>query len=308
MFWMRSHLTSRVNDGFHVSAGKWEQVEGADGNIERKVSVPEPTMGDQVFWYLYSKRDVSDTADINEADEAKILFSACIRWGSYFATLVDRDAVPYNIEVKPNVSRISPDELERINVEASAALERWLIHKRADPEGYLQMLRAGKRYLPFISRQTRMSGWGQSAAFFSLANPGAKLGALLEKRAEDYGDVGREEVESNAYRVLANVIINACWNTNELIQSLCEGDDSYYPLSVSRFRPGEDTEIFRRISGCLKHSVWTVNDLYKEEDRKKFNERVRMYLLVPESGISPIGWSLDEKTRGIYLPGTEPKH
>ena len=50
-----------------------------------------------------------------------------LRWGSYLAVLLDRDKPLWSAVRSQGISRISDEEVARINIEASAALAEWKI-------------------------------------------------------------------------------------------------------------------------------------------------------------------------------------
>jgi len=73
-----------------------------------------------------------------------------LRWGSYLAVLLDRDKPLWPAAHAKGTSRISDEEMARINIEASAALAEWIDLHRADRGGrrYAQLVDRAVSYLP----------------------------------------------------------------------------------------------------------------------------------------------------------------
>lgn len=60
-----------------------------------------------------------------------------LRWGSYLAVLLDRSKPVWSETNSGAASRISDEEMARINIEASAAVEEWIDLYRNDRGGQL---------------------------------------------------------------------------------------------------------------------------------------------------------------------------
>ena len=78
-----------------------------------------------------------------------------VRWGSYFAVLVDRDKPVWREARSPETGRISNQEMARINVEASAALADWIDFYRED--------RGGRLYMQLVDRAGEPASQDRSA-------------------------------------------------------------------------------------------------------------------------------------------------
>jgi hypothetical protein len=53
----------------------------------------------------------------------------------------------------------------------------------------------------------------------------------------------------------------------------------------------------------LAQSILTVSALIHEKNERTWVERVLPFNLVPDLLVTPTGWSLDEQTRQVWLPG-----
>ncbi len=123
---VRESIRVRVNDEFVLDAGTREVVVGPRGH-EQLVHPPESTLVRQVVAYLRAKPTPRQQRRRSAAGiEGLAAAAVVLRWGSYLAVLVDRDKpVSPDAVQSTGASRISNDEMARINIEASAALADW---------------------------------------------------------------------------------------------------------------------------------------------------------------------------------------
>ena len=82
--------------------------------------------------------------------EGAAVTTTILRWGSYLAVLLDRNKPVWPEVQSTSSSRISDEEMARINIESSAALAEWIDIYRADPGGrqYTQLVDRAVYYLP----------------------------------------------------------------------------------------------------------------------------------------------------------------
>src|SRR5579863_10575459 len=132
-------LSVKVNDTLTLDAGWWEEKleETALGKPLpcRLIHPPEQTMHDQVLRHLEiisREARIPPKSQLNFGEVAIATIAVCLRWGTYFAALVNRDLPQWAAAFNPEVSCISDAEMARINIEASAALSDWIDLMRAD--------------------------------------------------------------------------------------------------------------------------------------------------------------------------------
>ena len=107
---------------------------------------------------------------------------------------------------------------------------------------------------------------------------------------------------SHPTRVLANALVNACWR-NGPVEDIHAGRSSACPLTQRRITPSEGRKLIRTTSGRLAHGLLAAFELVHEESERTWAERVLPYHLAQGLLVTPTGWSLDERTRPVWLPG-----
>jgi hypothetical protein len=116
----------RVTGELMLDAGSCETVLGPDGP-ERLIRPPATTLFHQVLAYLREKPDPPKPPSGSMVGREGIAAAALVlRWGSYLAVLLDHDKPVWAEADSPGTSRISDEEMARINIEASAALAHWI--------------------------------------------------------------------------------------------------------------------------------------------------------------------------------------
>lgn len=119
-------LRVQVNDELVLDAGTCEAVSGPQGP-ERILHPPKTTLFHQVLAYLEAKPEPPKRPFGPMAGREGVAAAALtLRWGSYLAVILDRDKPLWPEVSSPDTSRISDEEMARINIEASAALAEWV--------------------------------------------------------------------------------------------------------------------------------------------------------------------------------------
>lgn len=297
----RKLLEVRVNEDFVLDAGWWEEVADDSGQIRRLVHPPERTMFEQVVDYLETSPREPGDPWTGLGEEAIAVTAVCLRWGSYLAVLLDRNK-PVSTEARQkNLSRITDTEMARISIEASAALERWIDIMRTDSRRYRLLVRAASR-LPMTRRTVRRDRRG---FLLALLHPEIRDEVMAQVQG-DWGRCKRAETEAHPTRVLANALINSCWR-NGPIEDIHAGRLSTYPLTQRRVTPSEERSLIRTTAGRLATAMLVVDTLVRERGKLTWPERVLPFHLVPDLLITPSGWTLNECTREVWLPGPEPE-
>src|SRR5207245_8576801 len=144
----------------------------------------------QVLSYLEeTTRDekVPSKSQLHFGEVAIATVALCIRWGSYFAVLTNRDLPQWAAAFDPEISCIGDGEMARINIEASAALSGWIDLMRADQPRFRKLVRAALRLLPFPIAQLDGSTYYHRFRAFRAVNSALGSPHLLESFARDCG-------------------------------------------------------------------------------------------------------------------------
>lgn len=300
---MRNPLKVRVNDELVLDAGWWEEVtDASSGETTRRVHPPPVTMFEQVLAYL-DCREPAHTGykPWRIGEEAIAAVAVCLRWGSYLAILADRDKRPaFNAGAK-GLSRIADGEMARINIEASAALERWIDLRRSERERYELLVHLAVDHLPMPRKTTRVGK--EHPRLMQLAQPGVAdqlmsviPSAKLEKAAS--------EARAHPTRVLANAMINYCWR-NGPIENTHAGADYSYPMTERRIAPSEERLLVRETAAAFAQGMLALDCLMGTDNTRDWFDSVLPFHLADLLLVTPSGWSQTEKTRSLELPGRE---
>src|SRR5260370_16775406 len=120
-------LTIKVNDQFTIDAGSWQECAEEDQIPYRLVSPPQTTMCHQVLSYLEeATRDqkVPPKSQLHFGEVAIATVSVCLRWGTYFAVLTNRDLPDFTPPFYPEAISFFNGEIPPLNIDPSAALPR----------------------------------------------------------------------------------------------------------------------------------------------------------------------------------------
>ncbi|HVI05688.1 MAG TPA: hypothetical protein VM711_06305, partial [Sphingomicrobium sp.] len=183
----------RVNAELMLDAGTCEEVTGPHGS-ERLIRPPGATLFHQVLAYLRAKPDPPKSLSGSMVGREGVAATAVIlRWGSYLAILLDRDKPVWPEVNSASTSRISDDEMARINIEASAALAEWIDIYRTDPRGpqYKQLVDRAVYYLPMPKKTSKF----RAAEFAALAVP-----AIAARVVQAADTTRRERVRADTER------------------------------------------------------------------------------------------------------------
>lgn len=119
-----TRLLVHANDELVLDAGRLERSDQGKGS-EILIRPPEVTLFHQVLAYLRTKRDPPGRLPGSVAGREGVAAAAVtLRWGSYLAVLLDRHKSVWPVARSLGRSRISDEEMARINIESSAASVR----------------------------------------------------------------------------------------------------------------------------------------------------------------------------------------
>lgn len=294
---MRERLQVRVNDELALDAGTYEEATGSGGR-EWLIHPPERTLFHQVLAYLQTKPDppapLSGTMIGREGVAAAALV---LRWGSYLAVLLDPDKPIWPAVRSPGTSRISDDEMARINIEASAALAEWIDIYRGDPRLHQQLVDRAIGYLPMPNRTASKL---KVKEFSALAIP--EMAARVVQAA-DAERLARVQADAGRWpsRIFANALVNTAWR-NGPVEDVHAGYVQGYPLAQRRVTPEEERELMRFASDGMALGMTLCWSLTSEHSRRSWPERVLPYGLAELLMITPSRWTLTEASREIRLP------
>ncbi|MCG8425124.1 MAG: hypothetical protein MJE77_45165 [Proteobacteria bacterium] len=294
-------LNVRVNAEFLLDAGAWCLDADNEGRILRRVLPPKRTLFEQIIDYLTSQSTYRNYSGLRTGREAVAMMAVCVRWGSYFAILADRDK-PLWAQAKPNrCSRIHDSEMARIQIEASAAVAQWIGFMRSEPNRYYQLVDLALHYLPMPLQTTTIER--DPPNLLVLTRP--QVADELIQRQLARTTALSPAVEAHPNRVLANAIVNYCWR-NGPVEGIHAGYASTYPLTQRRITPSEERLLIRKTSARFAQGILAVFGLQQEQDNRTWPEQVLPFQLATHWGVTPTRWSLTERTREIELTGAEP--
>ena len=287
----------RVNAELMLDAGTCEEVTGPHGS-ERLIRPPGTTLFHQVLAYLRAKPDPPKSLSGSMVGREGVAATAVIlRWGSYLAILLDRDKPVWPEVNSASTSRISDDEMARINIEASAALAEWIDIYRTDPGGpqYKQLVDRAVYYLPMPKKTSKF----RAAEFAALAVPA--IAARVVRAADTTRrERVRADTERHPSRVLANALVNTVWR-NGPIEDIHAGGFRGYPLDQRRVTPAEERELMGFVSEGLALGMTVCLQLALEQPRRTWSQQVLPYGLAELLMITPSKWTLTESSREVRL-------
>lgn len=294
---MGPSLRVRVSDDLVLDAGTCEELVGPDGPC-RLLRPPATTMSHQVLAYLRAKPDPprppSGTATGREGVAAAAI---CLRWGSYLAVLADHDKPVW--DMGEEASRISDQEMARINIEASAALAEWIDLFRQDPsgKGYYQLVDRAVAYLPMPQKTAK----AERHPLAGLSNP--EMAGLFVKAVGNEGVARvRAEVDRHPSRVFANALVNVAWRSGP-VEDIHAGEHRGCPLDRRRIRPAEERHLMRFAASRLALGMDVALVLAMEQPPRPWPDQVLPYALAGLMLVTPSGWTLTETSREVTLPG-----
>jgi hypothetical protein len=291
-------LSVRVNDELVLDAGTCEKVSGPHGP-EQLIRPPETTLFHQVLAYLRAKPDpFKHPSGSMVGREGVAVAALCLRWGSYLAVLLDRDKPIWPEVHAASTSRISDEEMARINIEASAALAEWIDLYRADPGGrlYTQLVHRAVCYLPMPKKTSKL----KVTEFAALADP--KMAARVVQAADATRlERVRANTECRPSRILANALVNTAWR-NGPVENIHAGDFRGYPLELRRVTPAEERELMGFVSERLALGMAVCLQFAMERPKRSWSEQVLPYGLAEILLITPSRWTLTEASRQVRLP------
>ncbi|MEW6742285.1 MAG: hypothetical protein AB1486_05960 [Planctomycetota bacterium] len=297
---MVDQLQVRAGDELTLDAGTVEKVVGPHGP-ELLIRPPEATLFHQVLAYLQAKPDPPKPPSGSLVGREGVAAAAVVlRWGSYLAVALDRNKPIWTEAHAASTSRLSDDEMARINIEASAGLAEWIDISRSDGRGYLRLVDRAVSYLPMANKRSKL----EITEFAALAEPDLAARVIQASDATRVERV-RGQAEHTASRLFANAVVNTAWR-NGPVENIHAGTFRGYPLDQRRMTPAEERELMVFASGRLALGMAVCLQLTTERSRRTWPEQVLPYGLAELMLITPSRWSLTEASREIRLPAPCP--
>ena len=295
-----NRLLVRVNDELVLDAGTWEDVSGTNGP-ERIIRPPAMTLFHQLLGYLREKPDPLKRPTGSMVGREGVAAAAlALRWGTYLAVLLDHGKSVWPEVESPKTSRISDEEMARINIEASAALAAWIDLYRADRggRGYGQLVNRAVAYLPMPRKTSRL----EVTEVGALSEPEMAARLVHAFRASDAQrfEQARANAERHPTRILANALVNTAWR-NGPVEDIHAGGCHGFPLDQRRMTPAEERELMAFASERLAEGMSVCLRFALEQPPRPWPEQVLPYALGELMTITPSRWTLTESSREVRL-------
>lgn len=294
-----ARLHVRVNDELVLDAGTFEEVSTPRGP-ERVIHPPSTTLFHQVLGYLKTKPDPpAHPVGGAAALEGTVATALVLRWGSYLSVLLDHDKPVWDEVQSTETSRISNEEMPRINIEASAALAEWIdLFRQEKGNGfYTQLVKRAAAYLPMPVATPNLRPDG----FARLADP--LIASQLIKEAGNRVLKVLGYVERFPSRIFANALMNMAWRYSP-VERIHSGQPKGFPLDQRRATLDEENEILGYVAGRMTIGMAICRGMLSEQPSRSWEEQIVPYAL--DRRICPTQWSLTEVSREVRLPEWNP--
>jgi hypothetical protein len=274
------------------------EVNDAPHTRTRLIHPPDSTLFHQLLAYLRTKPDPPKQPSGSMIGREGVAATALVlRRGSYLAVLLDRNK-PLWCEVhSAATSRISDEEMARINIEASAALAEWIDIYRADPGGreYEQLVNRAVSYLPMPKKTSKLI----DHVFAAPADP--NIAALFIEHCDSpWLERIRTEAARFSSRIFANALVNTAWR-NGPVEDIHAGEFQGYPLDKRRVTPAEERTLMAFAGDRLAVGLNVLLRFAREQPARPWPEQVLPYSLAGMLLITPSHWTLTESSRKVRL-------
>ncbi|HEU5377014.1 MAG TPA: hypothetical protein VFV38_16410 [Ktedonobacteraceae bacterium] len=303
-------LTLRVNDRCTLSAGSWQTERDEQQESFRLVSSPEPPMYQQLLASLAEAtkdQKVPPKSHLHFGEVALATVLVCIRWGSYFAVLVNPDQPQWAPASDPEVSCIGDSEMARINIEASAALAAWIDLMRLDNAQFRKMVKAALQLLPSVIPVHDPATNDRHFRAFSAFNSADGRQYLMEAYLRDFGEKWvaerKRSIPVNPSRALANGVLHEYWRNGEIEDIHAGRISTPWPLTQRRLTLQQEERVVRETAARFVPTMRALYNVVTKPSQESWPEQALPYAIAFKP---PDHWSLDEQTRETTLPDAEP--
>jgi hypothetical protein len=251
-------------------------------------------MFQQVVDYLEAKRSPPSEPAVL-ADEARAAVAVCVRWGSYFAVLTDASCpLAPNVHDR-QVSQIDDDEMARLNIEISAAIEWWLSLKGSDEQRYVHLVQQAVAHLPLGERTIQASLEGDILRTSATREMAA---AIQNAWPEEYLEKDLRRAETHGVRAVANTIVLLSWR-NGPVENVHEGWTRGHALNERRMLPQDEHAILQQARNGIHAALQAMEHLAFDGAWPPPAGRVLPFM---RPFCHPRDWSYTEQSRVVKLP------
>ena len=287
-------LRVSVEDDFVLDAGSWLQTVDEDQRSVTRVTPPSRPMFRQVVDHLEAKPRPAD-GYVRLADEARATVAVCLRWGSYFALLVDPSR-PFSPDAwDENTSQIADDEMARMNIEISAAIQWWLTLKCSNEQRYIQLVQRALTYLPLGRKTVRRSPEGNVLAECAIS---AMATAVQRAWSVEMLERDLRLARTHGVRVIANTMTLLSWR-NGPVETVHAGQRFGHRFNERRVLPRDEKAIIRQAQDVLFAGLHAVQHMALDGAWPPPPERVLPFM---RPFCHPRDWSYTEQSRVLELP------
>jgi hypothetical protein len=284
----------RVTDDLALDGGEWNLTGEQKGWIVATITPPAVPMFQQVVEYLETK-PVPRGGNFQRADEARAAVAVCLRWGSYFAVLADPSRPDAPDIADEQVSQIDDDEMARMNIEISAALEWWLTLRGEDEQRYWDVVHRALEYLPAGPKTVGSLEHGDMLLVCTMPDMAAQV---RRSWPAERLDRDLEAAASHGIRVIANTITHVAWR-NGPIEDVHAGRFHGYDFDRRRVPLKAEKAIIRQAQSGFSIGLKAVDFLKYDNSWPPPAERVLPFL---HGLVGPFGWSHTELSCPVELP------
>jgi hypothetical protein len=283
-----------VEDDLVLDAGSWLQTLDEDQRSVTRVIPPSRPMFRQVVDHLEAQ-PLPASGFVRLADEARATVAVCLRWGSYFALLADSSR-PFSPDAwDENTSQIADDEMARMNIEISAAIQWWLTLKFSDEQRYRQLVQRALTCLPLGRKTVTRSPEGNV-----LAECASAAVATAVQRAWSVERLERDLrlAGTNGVRVIANTMTLLSWR-NGPVEKIHAGRRFGHRFNERRVLPRDEKAIIRQAQNVLCVALQAVEQMTLDGAWPPSAQRVLPFM---RPFCHPRDWSYSEQSRVVELP------
>jgi len=290
----RGILHMQVAEDCTLDGGAWNLTTDQHGAPTAHISPPAVPMFHQLVEYLETK-PVPPGGNMRRADEARAAVAVCLRWGSYFAVLVDPTRSPAPDIDDEQVSHVDDQEMARMNIEISAGVAWWLTLAGSDDRRYLDLVARALTYLPAGPKAVSASQDGD----ILLSSTMPEMATELHRQwPADRLERDMQTAASHGIRMIANTITLHAWR-NGPIEDVHAGRSVSHGLNERRMHPKVEKAIIRRTQSGLFSGLKAADYLKYDGAWPPPAERVLPFM---HPLISPSRWSYTEQSRLVELP------
>jgi hypothetical protein len=228
--------------------------------------------------------------------------------GSYFAVLANHDLPQWAAAFDPEIGCVGDGEMARINIEATAALADWIDLMRADQRHFRTLVKAAIRLLACPIAQLDGATYDDRFRALGAVNSANGRRSLMEASARDFGaewfEREKARVLVNPTRALANGVLNEHWRNGSGIEDVHTGSVAPpRPLKQCRLTKALEALLMQEVAELFVPTLRALDHVVSKPSEETWQEQALPYVIAFKP---PVGWSLEEQTREIALPGKEP--